>query len=329
MMELLNKPLIICGKEIKNRVVVPAMSDFGTVAPDGFIRQSHIDRYGAYAKGGAGLIIIEACSVVQMPENRDTVVLEHDGCIPGMKRLADVIHQYQAISLVQIMLTGLSTMQENRIAEISREDFLRYRAAFISAAVRCQKAGFDGVELHAAHGMYLNQVIEAGDRSDEYGGRFENRIRLLSELIQEIKKCCGSQFIVAVRFGNADIKELLHTAQAIEQSGGDLLDVSTGMGRYTAPADFPFDSKIYAASLVKKEARIPVIGVGNIATGQQAEKILAASYSDLIAVGRGHLCDPVWAQKVFSGKDPIPCRHCTHCLWYVDGRKCPARLERR
>ena len=71
--------------ELKTRIVVPPMSDFGTVAPDGLVHQSHIDRYEAYAKGGAGLIIIEACSVLKMPENRDTLCLENDNCIPGIK----------------------------------------------------------------------------------------------------------------------------------------------------------------------------------------------------------------------------------------------------
>ena len=109
---MLNEPLRICGTEAKNRIVVPPMSDFGTVAPDGLVHQSHIDRYEAYAKGGAGLVIVEACSVLRMPENRDTLCLENDDCIPGMKCLADVIHRYSAVALMQIMLTGLSTMKE-------------------------------------------------------------------------------------------------------------------------------------------------------------------------------------------------------------------------
>ena len=109
---MLNEPLRICGTEVKNRIVVPPMSDFGTVAPDGLVHQSHIDRYEAYAKGGAGLVIVEACSVLRMPENRDTLCLENGDCIPGMKRIADAVHRYPAVTLVQIMLTGLSTMKE-------------------------------------------------------------------------------------------------------------------------------------------------------------------------------------------------------------------------
>lgn len=323
---LLNKPLWICRTEVKNRIVVPPMSDFGTVAPDGLVHQSHIDRYEAYAKGGTGLVIVEACSVLRMPENRDTLCLENDDCIPGMKRLADAIHHYPAVTLVQIMLTELSTMKENRIDEISRTDFLRYKDAFVSAAMRCKTAGFDGIELHAAHGMYLDEVIETSERKDEYGGSFENRIRLLKEMIAEIREKCGKDFIMAVRFGNPNYEELLKTADAIQTAGGDLLDVSSGMGRYRdVPIGFAYDGKVYAASLVKAKTKLPVICVGNIFTGDEGEAILKEGLSDMVAVGRGSLADPAWARKTLAGETPIPCLRCKKCMWYMDGRLCPAR----
>lgn len=325
---LLNESLKINGIKINNRIVVPAMSDFGAVAPDGMIHQSHIRRYEAYAQGGAGLIVTEACSVVRMPENRDTIVLEYDNCIPGLTQLADTIHHYQSAALVQIMLTRLATMQENSISEISRENFLRYKEAFLSAAVRCRISGFDGVELHAAHGMYLDEVIEASERYDEYGGSFENRIRLLTELIAGIKERCGKDFIVAVRFDNPDYNELLQTASAIETTGGDLLDVSSGMGHYhNVPSGFAHDEKVYAASLVKAHTHLPVICVGNIFTGDEGEKILKAGLADLIAVGRGSLADPAWAKKTLAGEIPYPCLRCKNCKWYIDGKLCPAKRK--
>lgn len=321
----LSKPLKIGGKVIKNRIVVPAMADFGMTEKDSLINERHIERYGKYAAGGAGLIIIEACAVTKMPEPRNTVGLYSDDCLPGLKLLAEATRNNGATALVQIMETGLQTMPEKSIEEIKTGDFLRYKQDFILSAIRCQKAGFDGVELHAAHGMYLDQIIETSTRSDQYGGSFENRIRIVVELIEEIKAVCGSDFLVAIRFGNANLQELVQTALAIEQAGADLLDVSTGLWDYgNAPRDFPFDSKIYAASIVKKYARIPVIGVGNIVSGEQAEAVLKGKFADMVAVGRGHLCDPAWANKVFAGKEPVLCRKCINCMWYVDGRKCPA-----
>ena len=320
-MNLLSAPLSVGSVSIKNRVVVPAMADFGMTRSDGLVNERHISRYGAYAKGGAGLIIVEACSVARFQENRGTIVLDSDDCLPGMTKLAKATSDNNAVALVQIMLTGLSVMPENSIAKISRERFLKYKADFLAAAIRCQKAGFHGVELHAAHGMYLDEIIETSTRSDEYGGCFENRVRLLEELIREIKAVCGKDFLVAVRFGSPDDLELLKIAAAIEQASADLLDVSTGMGRYqNVPDDFSFDSKIHAAALVKKQTRLAVICVGNIVDGQQGEAILKAGYADLVAVGRGHLCDPEWANKALAGVRPNPCLRCNRCMWYVDGR---------
>lgn len=321
----LRKPLSICDRIIKNRIVVPAMADFGMTKKDGLVNERHIERYGAYAKGGAGLIIIEACSVSEMPEPRNTIGLYSDSCLPGLSKLAEAVKQEGAVALVQIMETGLQTMTESSIDEIVPEKFFQYKKDFVSAAQRCWRAGFDGVELHAAHGMYLNQIIETSTRTDGYGGDFESRIRIVKEIIREIKSVCGKDFIVAVRFGNPKYKELVQTAQEVERAGADLLDISTGKGSYTnIPTDFPYDTKIYAASLVKQITSLPVICVGNITSGVEAEAVLTLKYADMVAVGRGHLCDPAWANKIFAFEQPILCRNCRFCMWYKDGRNCPA-----
>lgn len=326
--KLLAAPITIRGIQIKNRIAVPAMADFGMTEEDGTVNERHLERYGAYAKNDAGLVIIEACAVSKMPEPRNTIGIFDDRCISGMTALAKKVKQNGSVSLVQIMETGLCTMAEESIAQISREKFVKYKEDFVTASVRVQKAGFDGIEIHAAHGMYLNEIIETSTRNDEYGGTFENRIRILKELIEEIRKACGSSFLISVRFGNRDLKELVEIAKAIQEAGADLLDVSTGMGRYLeTPANFSYDSKIYAASLVKRIANIPVICVGDIMTGQQAEEILEEGISDMIAVGRGFLCDPAWARKALIGEIPNLCRKCRSCQWYIDGRRCPAILQ--
>ena len=327
---LITSPIIINGQTINNRVVVPPMADFGMTLSDGLVNERHIKHYSDLSSGGAGLIIIEACAVSNMYETRNTIGIFDDSCISGMSKLAKKIKSNQTMVLVQLVNSGLSIMPEETIAQISRENFLSYKADFISAAVRCKKAGFDGVELHAAHGFYLNQIVETSTRTDQYGGNFENRIRIIQELISEIKAICGKDFIVAVRFGNHNIHELLQGAQAIEKAGGDILDISTGCSEYhDTPVDFPYDSKIYAASLVKRVITIPVICVGNITTGEQAEQILELGYADMTAVGRGHLCDPYWTQKVIVGEKPNLCISCRNCMWYIDGRRCPAIKGKR
>lgn len=323
------EPITINGTEVKNRIVVPPMVAFGLTGPDGLVSERLLQHYGAFAAGGAGLLIIEACVVSDMNETRHAVGLFSDACLPGMRRLAQTAKSNQAVALVQLLNNGLDIMPEREIAQISREKFLQYKADFVSAAIRCKDAGFDGVELHAAHGFYLNEIIETSTRTDEYGGSFENRVRIITELIDEIKAVCGKDFIVAVRFGNRSIAELLKTAQAIEAAGGDILDVSTGFSDYhDVPADFPFDGRIYAASQVKAVAGIPVICVGNIVSGEQAEQILRDDLADMTAIGRGHLCDPAWANKILSGRSPDPCRNCRTCLWFIDGGKCPVVKSR-
>lgn len=322
-------PVKINGVLIKNRIVVPPMADFGMTEQDGYINERHLRHYGALSEGGAGLIIIEACAVSKMKEPRNTIGLYDDKFMPGLEKLANEAGKKEAAVLVQLLNSGLDIMSEDRISDISRNDFLQYKADFISAAIRCKKAGFDGVELHAAHGFYLNQVMETSMRNDEYGGPLGNRLRLLQELIEEIKSICGEKFLVAVRFGNRNLQELVYIAKVIENTRGDILDISTGMFTYgNSPADFPYDRKIFAASLVKQNVGIPVIGVGGIQTGEQAEKILEDGCVDMIAVGRGHLCNPDWAERVFRGVAVHLCRHCGTCLWYIDGRKCPVVKSR-
>ncbi|MDO4279649.1 MAG: NADH:flavin oxidoreductase [Lachnoclostridium edouardi] len=322
----LSEPIIICGHNIRNRIVVPPMANFALRKGNNLVKPEHLQYYTAYAVGGAGLIIVEACSVVEAP---DILSIYDDSCIPGMSSLAEAISTSGAVPLVQLLDEGIFGSGRIAIEQLSKEELLSRKNLFLKAAVRCMKAGFAGIELHAAHGFFLNRILENNWRTDEYGGVFENRVRLLKELIAEIKEACGENFIVSVRFGNPNYNELVNTAMIVEQAGGDLLDVSTGCSEYgEIPKDFEFDSKIYAASLVKKVAHIPVICVGNITTGQQAETILERSYADMTAIGRGHLCDSDWGNKAIAGIMPILCKNCRTCMWYIDNKKCPVNKRK-
>lgn len=315
----------INNKVVKNRIVLPPMADFGMTKSDGLVNQRHLDHYQRIAKATTGTIIIEACAVTKLNEPRNTINIDNDSCINGLSKLAKAIHQYESLALVQIMNTGLKAMKENSLTDISINQLLKYKNDFIQAAKRCQKAGFDGVEIHGAHGMFINEIIETSQRNDQYGGSFENRIRFLIEIIKEIKQECTQDFIVGVRLGNSNLNELVLSSQACQNAGADFLDISTGLNDYYhKPDNFPFDDKIYAASTVKQAVTIPVIGVGNISEGMEAEEILMANMVDLVAVGRGQLCDPLWSQKVKNDLEVNKCLNCKRCLWYRDGRKCPA-----
>lgn len=328
-LSLLSSPIKVNEYTVKNRIVVPPMADFGATNTDDLVNKRHLKHYGELSKGGAGLIIIEACSVCKTHEKRNTVGVFDDSCIRGLSALAKSAKQNDTIVLVQLLNAGIDFLPYKTIEEIPLEMFIKYKQQFVDAAIRCKKAGFDGVELHAAHGYYLNQIIEMNHRNDQYGGTFECRIRLLVELIQEIRNHCGNNFIIAVRFGNRNIEELVATGKAIEKAGGDLLDVSTGFSVYQKPQGFPLDHRIFAASCVKKNVSLPVVCVGNIDNGKIAEEILEKGYADLVAVGKGHLCDPYWGDKVLHDKELTKCFHCKNCMWFIDGEKCPAVRIRR
>lgn len=325
---LLSSPIQLGPVTLKNRIVVPPMADFGSTGPDGRISERHLRHYGALARGGAGLLVIEALSVNGLPGRRNTVFVSDDACLPDLKRLAEATAGGAAV-LVQLFVPAVPLLPYDSLEAIPASVFHTWTRQFADAAARCRAAGFAGVTLHAAHGLFLNSIVEENARADGYGGSFENRVRLLAETIRAIRAACGRDFIISVRFGHADPAELAAEAAAIERAGGDLLDVSFGCtGAFAKPADFPFGEFVYAASLVKKASSLPVICVGGITDAETAEAILESGYADLTAVGRGHLCDPDWAKKSLAGERPVPCRRCAKCQWFTDGELCPARLAK-
>ncbi len=324
--DILSRQLKIGEHLLKNRIVVPPMADIALSIPSGYINEALCQRYTAYAAGGAGLITVEGSNVTHMPDVRDAIALWDDAYIPGLKKLASRVKKNGAVGMIQIMNIGLKMMKYNSIEAIVKSELLAYQQDFVQGAVRCCKAGFDGIELHAAHGYFLNQMIEMNERSDEYGGSLENRLRYIVEIIEAIKIACGKSFLVSVRLGCPTIAMLVQAAGIVEKHGADMISVSTGAHNYCGvPDDFPMDSKLYAAWQVKQHVQIPVIGVGNIRYGQDAAQALTCGYADLIAVGRSHWADPAWAKHVLNGEEPNPCYRCKPCRWFKNGQDCPAR----
>lgn len=315
---MLFEPLKIGPQTLRNRIVVPPMADFGLTGPDGRVTERHLAHYRAFAEGGAGLVIVEACAVspIRDPE-RVPLILWDEDALPGFTALAEAIHRGGAAAMVQLMHPGLAALPYESPDQIPPEELARYAGDFVRAAERCRRAGFDGVELHAAHGYFLNQMTELAGKYDYLCG-----------ILREIRACCGRDLAISVRFGEKDIPSLRALAAALEQAGADLLDVSEGICRAQAvPAEFPYNRKVWLAKCVREAAHIPVIAVGRIFDAATAEGVLQTGCADLTAVGRGHLCDPAWANKAQTGEPPRPCRQCRSCLWYIDGRKCPARAD--
>lgn len=195
--ESICSPITIGNHTLKNRIVVPPMADIALSIPQGYINDSLRRRYAVYAAGGAGLITVEGSNVTCMPDVRDAIALWDDTYIPGLHTLAQTITQNGTLGLIQIMNIGLKMMKEDTIAAIPKSSFMAYQRDFVQGAIRCWKAGFDGIELHAAHGYFLNQIVETSDRTDAYGGTLEKRLQYIWEIIEAVKKACGPAFLVS------------------------------------------------------------------------------------------------------------------------------------
>ncbi len=335
------------NKQLKNRIVVPPLVVFG-LEDDGSdqVQEAHIKHYSELAMGGAGLIIVESITTWPIHEKRAMISAYDDRFVDGLTRLAKACKQNNTVALGQITNTGLELMPYMSLKEMPVDELKKTLDNFVISAINCKKAGFDGVELHAAHGFYLNQILELNNREDEYG----DGNAVLSNIIRKIKESCGRDFIVDVRMGNHDIEALIESAEAAEKAGADLLHISRGawsdgeesLSKHEEkaqllhspqpieglPEGFEYEYTVYMASRVKPNVSIPVICVGGIKRAAQAEDILAKGYADLVALGRQQLADPNWTNKVRDGIEPDYCIDCKTCKWMIDGTgtKCAARI---
>jgi len=340
--------MTIKNHRIKNRVVVPPMVCFGQTEENGFVTKAKVEHYESFAKGGAGLIILEAHAVEKEGRLANTQLgIWTDLHIDGLKRVAEVCHKYDAVSLVQIHHAGINTPRNvstlpicpssfNRNGSLSRamtlDDIKRVQESFLLAALRSKKAEFNGIELHGAHGYLIDQFMSPiiNHRTDKYGGSIENRMRFGLEIVEMIKAEVGKNFIIGYRMGGNEptLDEEIAIAKVLEDKGVDLLHVSAGIQGETVPKvpkEFCHNWIVYCGMEIKKIVKIPVIVVNGIKTPQQASEIIENNLADFVAIGRGQLVDPNWANKAFINKEPNPCLNCPKCLWFKDGRNCPGR----
>lgn len=342
---------IIKDKVIKNRVVMPPMVCFGWSDKTGHVSEKHIAHYEARAKGGVGLIILEATCV--NPDGRlspDQLGLWSDDFVDGLKRLVDICHGYGAKILVQIHHAGARTHKDVSDILLSSSDYsLEGRKAramtleeiegiqndFVKAAIRAEKAGFDGVELHGAHGYLISQFVSplVNKRTDKYGGELSDRLRFPLEIIRMIKEQTGEKFILGYRMGGNEpgLEEGKLIAGELESHGVDLLHVSGGISSGVlpeVPAGFPCNWIVYCGTEIKKVVNIPVIVVNGIKKPDEARFLLENNLADFTAIGRSLLVDPEWANKARDKVNADPCLQCSKCRWFVDGSKCPGLKQR-
>jgi NADPH2 dehydrogenase len=329
MAELL-KPLQAGPLWLKNRLVMPPMATAKS-EPDGKVSQALLDYYAEKSRGGyIALIIIEHSFIA--PEGKassNQLSIADDGAMDGLKKLASVIQQNGSKAVMQINhagsraemeITGLppvgpSAMENPRTAngtplELTQDGIADIVSAFAKAADRVKRAGFDGVEIHSAHGYLLNQFFSplSNKRTDGYGGNVNNRIRIHLEVIEAVRKAVGDDFPILLRLGAADYIDGGNTAQdsaaaarGFEKAGVHVMDVSGGFCGYTIPGGSTQQGYFSPLSeAVKKAVSIPVILTGGITEAAAAERLLAEGKADLTGVGRAILNDSDWARHAIE-----------------------------
>lgn len=314
---------------VRNRLVLPPMAT-AKAAEGGRVTDELCEYYAERAKyGGFGLIIAEHSYI--HPQGRASVgqlSMAENADIPGLRRMTDAIHPYGVSVFAQISHAGGMTnskvtgewpvapsavLMSNRAdaqvpREITAEEIHQIPNLFAQAALRAKEAGFDGVEIHSAHGYLLNQFYSpiTNRRADAYGAQtMENRVRLHVETIRAVRSAVGAAYPIAIRLGGCDyrdggstIADCVEACRIFEQEGVDLIDLSGGLCGFMRP-DRKNDPGYFSdmSSAVKKAVCTPVLLTGGIQMPSQAEALIRDGAADLIGVGRAAYQNAHWADE--------------------------------
>jgi 2,4-dienoyl-CoA reductase-like NADH-dependent reductase (Old Yellow Enzyme family)/thioredoxin reductase len=344
-------PITIGSMQLPNRVVMsPMTTGYGT--PE----QEPSERLMAYlearAQGGVGLITLEVCSVaLDHRYQPNSLSLSEDRFIPLHQNLVAMAHKHGARIQPQLTHPGpesLAPFYEGKpgigpsvnvnpagfqsCRPLDIEEIPAVIQQYADGAVRAQKAGYDGIELHAAHaymllGSFLSPLRNA--RSDEYGGKaLRGRARLLVETLSAIRAAVGTEFPITVSLsgyerspGGSEMNENQRLAQMLVEAGASAFRISGGstdglVSQMVMGSDYKDGINVTAAESIKRVVDVPVMVVGRIHTPEHAEQILEDGSADLIAMARPFLADPEWPRKARSGKaaDIRRCISCENCI---------------
>lgn len=339
--------------ELPNRLLRSATQDpFGR--RDGTCAPEQVDLYGQIAASGVGAIIT-AYSYIS-PEARSTgiqVGFATEEQRASQKEVLDAVHAAGGRLILQIMHAGMNVfMPEKRVeggkllaptggltapnemttTEITPADMDKIRADFVDAARTAKELGFDGVQLHCAHGYLLSQFLDpnTNQRSDEFGGSAENRFRFVGRCLSAIREAVGKDYPVLVKVnsncaGEADAayaQDIVYFCQQFQALGADAIELSgynwLGLGKKKVPTFY-----LDRASSIRKEVTIPLILVGGVRNLDQIDQILDAGI-DFVSASRPFICQPDFYQHLEKGEES-PCIGCTKCLgniWTKEGRRC-------
>jgi 2,4-dienoyl-CoA reductase-like NADH-dependent reductase (Old Yellow Enzyme family) len=351
-LSVLFEPVQFAAIEAKNRIVMaPMVTNFAS--NDDTITDRHIDYYTKRARGGVGTVVVEAAMVERVARiSKRQIGIYDDRFIKGFSRLTKAIRGAGALALLQVCHGGPKTLPEAGMpvasvspigvrkgdipGELTIADLNKVRRRFVDACRRARRAGFDGVELHAAHFYLLGASISpfTNCRRDDYGGSIANRTRLTREIIRDIKESIGADFPVWVRINACEsvapglnLEEGCRVASMLAEAGADAVHVSA----YTLPINkkikptmnipvgaIPVHSTLPGpfldyAEAIKEVVDVPVVAVAKLDAPDLAAAAVADGKCDFIALGRQMICDPEWAKKV-KQRQLEKIRHCKYCM---------------
>jgi 2,4-dienoyl-CoA reductase-like NADH-dependent reductase (Old Yellow Enzyme family) len=330
-------PFKLAGVTFPNRIVVSPMCEYSS--KDGFANDWHLVHLGSRAVGGAGLVFTEASAV--SPEGRispQDLGLWKDDHIPGLKRIVDFLHSQGARAGVQLAHAGRKASMsrpwdgDERVKQLNEGGWTEVLApsavpfsekyaqpaaldtagikrlvlAFQQAAQRALKAGFDVIEIHSAHGYLLHEFLSplSNLRTDEYGGSFENRIRIVRRVVAAVREVLPGTVPLLLRIsatdwveGGWDLEQSCGLVQAIKNDGVALVDVSSGgmVPNARIPAGPGYQTPF--AAEIRRRTGVPTGAVGMIVAPEQADHIIRTGQADLVFLAREMLRDPYWPRR--------------------------------
>lgn len=328
-------PLKLRGITLKNRIGIPPMCQYS--AQDGMAADWHFVHYGSRAVGGAGLMIVEATAVV--PEGRISpgdLGLWKDEQIEPLAKIARFAREHGCVAAIQLAhagrkaSVGLGWGEQRTLRadeggwpsvapsaisfgegyaephELSVAGIAEVVAAFVAAARRAVVAGFQAIEIHAAHGYLMHQFLSplSNHRTDAYGGSFENRTRLLREVVMAVRAVWPESLPLLIRLSATDwveggwtADETVALCRDLKALGVDLADISTAGLVPTAKIPVGPGFQTEFAARVRHEAGLPTAAVGLITSAAQADHILRTGQADMVLLGREILRNPYWPQQ--------------------------------
>jgi len=323
----------INGMTLANRFVRSATWS-GLADDDGYVTPRLLELMQNLAQGGVGLIITGHAYV--HPSGRHApwqLGVDDDSKIEGLKQMTDAVHKQGGKIAVQLGYGG-AYLSKSRVRQMTRDDFRRLVKAYADAAIRARSSGFDAVQIFAAHGFFLSQLLcpRYNDRNDEYGGAIGNRARCLLEVLDAIRQSLGRDYPILVKLNAHDgvkdgllLEESIQVGEMLEAGGIDAIELSGGLLNSPNVLKSSSNERAYfeeEARAFKGKIGVPLILVGGVRTLEISERLLSEGAADYISLCRPLICEADLVNRWKSGDTrDAACISCNNCVEQIKAGK--------